>query len=50
MTDKQMTLSLFYGDRSGIYTGEVNEQGVPNNKGKFTTQNAQGNPWIYERS
>lgn len=48
MTDKQMTLSLSYGDRSGTYTGEVNEQGVPNGKGKFTTQNAQGNPWIYE--
>lgn len=48
MTDKQMTLSLSYGDRSGIYTGEVNEQGVPNGKGKFTTQNAQGNPWVYE--
>ena len=48
VTDKQMTLSLSYGDRSGTYTGEVNEQGVPNGKGKFTTQNAQGNPWIYE--
>lgn len=31
-----MTFSLSYGDRSGTYTGEVNEQGVPNGKGKFT--------------
>ena len=38
VTDKQMMLSLSYGDRSGLYTGEVNEQGVPNGKGKFTTQ------------
>ena len=43
-----MTFSLSYGDRSGTYTREVNEQGVLNGKGKFTTKNAQGNPWIYE--
>jgi len=48
VTDKQMTLSLSYGDRSGIYTGEVNEQGIPNGKGKFATQNAEGAPWVYE--
>lgn len=37
VSDKQMTLSLSYGERSGVYTGEVNEQGIPNGKGKFTT-------------
>lgn len=42
VSDKEMTLSLSYGDRSGTYTGEVNEQGVPNGKGKFTTKNSQG--------
>ena len=48
VSDKEMTLSLSYGDRSGTYTGEVNEQGVPNGKGKFTTKNSQGEPWFYE--
>ena len=44
VSDKEMTLSLSYGDRSGTYTGEVNEQGVPNGKGKFTTKNSKANP------
>ena len=48
VSDKEMTLSLSYGDRSGTYTGEVNKQGVPNGKGKFTTKNSQGEPWFYE--
>ena len=48
VSDKQMTLSLSYGERRGVYTGEVNEQGIPNGKGKFTTQNAQGETWFYE--
>ncbi len=48
VTDKEMSLNLAYGERSGIYTGEVNEQGIPNGKGKFTTKNSQGDPWVYE--
>lgn len=48
VSNQQMTLNLSYGDRSGTYTGEVNDQNVPNGKGKFTTKNTQGEPWYYE--
>ena len=37
-----------YGDRTGVYTGEVNEQDIPNGKGKFETKNSSGQVWIYE--
>lgn len=48
VTDQQMTLNLTFGDRSGTYTGEVNDQGTPNGTGKFTTKNTNGKTWIYE--
>ena len=48
VSDQQMTLSLSYGDRSGTYTGEVNDKNVPNGKGKFTTKNSKGMTWVYE--
>ena len=48
VTNQQMTLQLSYGDRTGSYTGEVNEQNEPNGKGKFVTKNSQGHEWIYE--
>ena len=45
---KEMTLNLSYGDRTGTYTGEVNEQGLPHGKGKFTSKNSEGEKWTYE--
>lgn len=48
VTNQQMTLQLSYGDRTGSYTGEVNEQNEPNGKGKFVTKSSQGHEWIYE--
>ena len=30
VNDKQMTLDLSYGKRVGTYTGEINDQGLPN--------------------
>ncbi|BAL85093.1 hypothetical protein SELR_pSRC300200 (plasmid) [Selenomonas ruminantium subsp. lactilytica TAM6421] len=46
--NQQVTLSLTYGDRAGVYTGEVNEQNIPNGKGKFETKNSAGQTWVYE--
>lgn len=48
VSNKQMTLNFSYGDRAGVYTGEVNDQGIPNGKGKFTTKNPKGEELIYE--
>lgn len=48
VSDQQVTLNLSFGDRSGTYTGEVNDQNIPNGQGKFTTKNSKGETWIYE--
>lgn len=45
---KEMTLNLSYGDRTGTYSGEVNEQGLPHGQGKFTSTNSEGEKWTYE--
>lgn len=45
---KKMTLNLSYGDRTGTYSGDVNEQGLPHGKGKFTSTNSEGEKWTYE--
>ena len=43
-----MSLDFSFGTRSGTYTGEVNEQGIPNGKGKFNTKNDSGVEYYYE--
>ena len=48
VNNQQMTLQLVYGDRDGTYTGEVNDQNIPNGKGKFVTKNSEGHEWVYE--
>lgn len=45
---KEITLNLSYGDRTGKYTGEMNDDGIPNGNGKFVTQNEDGEKWTYE--
>lgn len=45
--NKEITLSLPYGERKGIYTGEVTD-GIPNGQGRFETENDNGEKWIYE--
>lgn len=45
---KEMTLNLSYGDRTGTYSGDVNEQGLPHGQGKFTSTNDEGEKWTYE--
>ena len=48
VSNQNTTLNLVYGDRTGVYSGEVNEQNIPNGKGKFTSKNSQGLEWTYE--
>ena len=48
VTDKQMTLNFSFGERTGIYTGEVNEQGLPNGQGKFASKSPEGIVWTHE--
>lgn len=45
---KKMTLKLSYGDRIGTYTGDLNEDGLPDGQGKFISENAEGEKWTYE--
>lgn len=47
--DKEITLNLAFGERSGIYTGDLVD-GIPDGNGKFTTQNSDGEEWTYEGS
>ena len=46
--DDEMTLHLSYGDRTGTYSGEVNDEGIPHGIGKFSSQNPEGVKWVYE--
>jgi len=45
--NKQMTLTLAFGEREGTYSGEVTD-GLPNGTGTFTSQNPEGTDWTYE--
>lgn len=45
---KELTLDLVGGQRTGIYVGDVNEQGLPDGNGKFTTENSNGEKYTYE--
>ena len=45
---KKMTLKLSYGERTGTYTGDLNESGLPDGTGKFVSENAEGEKWTYE--
>lgn len=43
----EMTLDLAYGEKIGTYDGEVNENGLPEGTGSFSTENSEGVKWIY---
>ncbi len=45
--NKEITINLSVGERTGYYTGEVNE-GIPHGIGKFETKNTLGEKWTYE--
>jgi antitoxin component YwqK of YwqJK toxin-antitoxin module len=42
-----MTLSFYFGDKTGTYSGET-ASGLPNGYGTFSTQNEEGILWTYE--
>lgn len=44
---EQMTLSFNFGERTGIYSGEILD-GLPHGTGAFDTKNEDGSPWSYE--
>ncbi|WP_435892015.1 hypothetical protein, partial [Klebsiella pneumoniae] len=44
---KEITLHLSYGDRTGIYSGDMKE-GIPHGQGTFTSENEEGIKWTYE--
>lgn len=44
---KEMVLSQSYGEKSGIYTGEINKSGLPDGFGSFTAKNKEGISWTY---
>lgn len=46
--NQQLTLNLLYGDRTGTYTGEINDQNKPDGKGTFETKNSSGETWVYD--
>ena len=48
VTNQPTKLHLTYGDRDGTYTGEINDQNIPNGKGSFTSKNSNGEEWTYE--
>ena len=47
-TDMLYTIELTSGPRTGRYSGDVNVEGVPHGKGKFTSRNTEDVIWFYE--
>ncbi len=46
--DLEMELDFSFGTRTGIYTGQVNDDRLPDGKGVFTSSNADAKSWTYE--
>ena len=44
----EMTLDFYFGCRTGTYSGEVNESGLPTGYGKFESTTPDGVSWKYE--
>ncbi len=43
---QEMTLQFSYGERTGIYTGEMKD-GLPHGQGTFSSENEEGASWTY---
>lgn len=43
----EMTIIFSYGERTGTYEGEINDEGLPNGTGKFTSKTTDGYSWTY---
>ena len=48
VSNTTITLEFEFGTRTGTYTGEVNNSGIPNGYGKFDSKNDEGTGWTYE--
>lgn len=46
-TGDEITISFSYGDRSGRYIGDKDDNGLPNGSGIFTTKREDGTEWTY---
>ena len=46
VADLEITIVFDFGDRTGIYTGEMRD-GLPDGQGTFSTQNVEGVGWVY---
>ncbi len=46
--DGELTLDFSFGTRTGVYSGEIDDNGLPNGQGKFTSENSTGETWTYE--
>lgn len=44
---RKTTLNFSYGDREGVYSGEVDGSGLPNGFGTFASQRPDGAKWTY---
>lgn len=47
VTNKEMTLTFDFGEKTGTYTGEL-AAGLPQGNGTFTSENSDGVVWTYE--
>lgn len=47
VTDKTISISFTFGDRTGTYTGDLVD-GLPQGYGSFTTTNSDGDVWTYD--
>lgn len=43
----QMTLSFYFGDRTGAYSGSIDEAGLPDGQGSFHCEGLENN-WTYD--
>lgn len=48
VTKQEMTLKFGFGERVGTYTGEVDDNGLPDGTGTFKSKNDKGVSWSYE--
>lgn len=48
LTEQELTIDFSFGSRTGIYSGEIDDNGLPNGQGKFTSENPTGETWTYE--
>jgi len=46
--DGEISLDFSYGTRKGEYSGEVNDSGLPDGTGTFSTTSSEGVAWTYE--